>query len=77
MSSSEAKARIETMRGISRSHTQVRTFMKRNGLKYLKEGHIPVQANTIKQIKPILLLVDIRKIGNRNFIKYIFIRSKK
>jgi hypothetical protein len=49
MSSSEAKARIETMTGISRSPTQVRTFMKRNGLKYLKAGHIPSQANTIKQ----------------------------
>lgn len=49
MSSGEAKARIETMTGISRSPTQVRTFMKRNGLKYLKAGHVPAKADTAKQ----------------------------
>lgn len=49
MSSSEAKARIEAMTGISRSPTQVRAFMKRNGLKHLKAGHIPAKANTVKQ----------------------------
>lgn len=49
MSSGEAKARIETMTGISRSPTQVRAFMKRSGLKFLKAGHIPAKADTVKQ----------------------------
>jgi len=49
MSSGEAKDRIETMTGISRSPTQVRAFMKRNGLKYLKAGHVPAKADTAKQ----------------------------
>ena len=49
MNSGEAKARIEEMTGISRSPTQVRAFMKRNGLKHLKAGHIPAKADTAKQ----------------------------
>ncbi|MDX9909850.1 MAG: IS630 family transposase, partial [Mariniphaga sp.] len=49
MNSGEAKARIEEMTGISRSPTQIRAFMKRNGLKYLKAGHVPAKADTVKQ----------------------------
>jgi len=49
MSSGEAKARIEEMTGISRGPTQIRAFMKRNGLKYLKAGHVPAKADTAKQ----------------------------
>jgi len=35
MSSGEAKARIETMTGIIKTHVQVRVFMKCNGLTHL------------------------------------------
>ena len=45
----EAKSRIETMTGISRSPSQVRAFMQRHGLRYIKTGHIPAKADTEKQ----------------------------
>ena len=49
MNANEAKARIEELTGISRSPTQVRSFMKRHGLCYIKTGHIPAKADTEKQ----------------------------
>lgn len=49
MTINEAKWRIETMTGISRSPSQVRAFMKRHGLRYIKTGHIPAKADTQKQ----------------------------
>jgi transposase len=49
MSSSEAKLRIEDLTGISRSPSQIRQFMKRHGLHYIKTGHIPAKADTEKQ----------------------------
>lgn len=49
MSVNEAKARIEDLTTISRSPSQVRSFMKRHGLRYLQTGHIPAKADTIKQ----------------------------
>jgi len=49
MSSCEAKSRIEELTGISRSPSQVRAFMKRHKLRYLKTGHIPAKADTEKQ----------------------------
>jgi len=49
MTTAEAKARIESLTGISRSPTQVRAFMKRQGLRYLQTGHIPCKADTEKQ----------------------------
>ena len=49
MTTNEAKARIEELTGISRSPSQVRTFMKRHGLRYLQTGHIPAKADTAKQ----------------------------
>lgn len=49
MSSREAKSRIEELTGISRSPSQVRAFMKRHGLRYIKTGHIPAKADTEKQ----------------------------
>lgn len=49
MSAREAKMRIEEMTGISRSPSQIRTFMKHNGLRYIKIGHIPAKADTEKQ----------------------------
>ena len=38
MSACEAKSRIEELTGISRSPSQVRTFMKKQGLQYIKTG---------------------------------------
>jgi transposase len=49
MSAREAKSRIEKMTGISRSPSQIRTFMKHHGLRYIKTGHIPAKADTEKQ----------------------------
>jgi transposase len=45
----EAKSRIEAMTSISRSPSQVRSFMKRHGLRYIKAGHIPAKADVEKQ----------------------------
>ena len=49
MNANEAKVRIEAMTGISRSPSQVRAFMKRHGLRYIKTGHIPAKADIEKQ----------------------------
>ena len=49
MSACEAKSRIEELTGISRSPSQVRTFMKKQGLQYIKTGHIPAKADVEKQ----------------------------
>lgn len=49
MNANEAKARIEDLTGISRSPTQVRSFMKHHGFRYIKTGHIPAKADTAKQ----------------------------
>lgn len=49
MSVNEAKDRIENLTAISRSPSQVRSFMKRHGLRYLQTGHIPAKADTEKQ----------------------------
>jgi len=49
MSCCEAKSRIEELTGISRSPSQVRAFMKRHKLRYLKTGHVPAKADTEKQ----------------------------
>jgi len=48
-STREAKSRIEKLTGIRRSPSQVREFMKRHGLRYIKTGHIPAKADTEKQ----------------------------
>jgi len=49
MHAREAKSRIENLTGISRSPTQVRTFMKKHGLRYIKMGHIPAKADIEQQ----------------------------
>ncbi len=49
MNTAEAKQRISEMTGISRSEQQVRAFMKRHGLKFLKCGHIPAKADNEAQ----------------------------
>lgn len=45
----EAKSRIKKMTGINRSLTQIRCFMHRHGLHYIKMGHIPSKADNEKQ----------------------------
>jgi transposase len=42
----EAVIRIEELTGIKRGVTQVKAFMKRHGLKYIKMGHIPAKADS-------------------------------
>jgi len=44
--SAEARQVITDLTGIERSPTQVRTFMKRLGLRYRKVGHVPGKAAT-------------------------------
>lgn len=47
----EAKQRIKELTGIERSPTQIRAFMKRIGMKFIKTGHIPAKADRDKQEK--------------------------
>lgn len=49
LSTAEAAERIKELTGISRSQQQVRAFMKRHGLKFIKCGHIPAKADNEKQ----------------------------
>ena len=49
LTSGEAAQRIKEMTGIVRSTQQVRTFMKRHHLKFIKCGHIPSKANNEAQ----------------------------
>ena len=51
MNTNEARVRIEEMTGVSRSPSQIRAFMKRHGLRYIKTGHVPAKADTEKQRK--------------------------
>ena len=48
-SAAEAADRIGEMTGVQRSTQQVRIFMKRHGLKFLKCGHIPAKADNEQQ----------------------------
>lgn len=49
MNSAEAVCRIEELTGIKRGVTQVIKFMKRQGFRYRKMGHIPAKADAQKQ----------------------------
>ena len=49
MNASEATQRISEMTSIIRSEQQVRAFMKRHGLKFIKCGHIPSKADNETQ----------------------------
>lgn len=49
MNAAEATERISEMTGINRSEQQVRAFMKRHGLKFIKCGHIPSKADNEAQ----------------------------
>lgn len=48
-SAAEAAQRIREMTGMARSAQQVRTFMKRHGLKFIKCGHLPAKADNEQQ----------------------------
>ena len=49
MTATVAAERIREMTGISRSEQQVRAFMKRHKLKFIKCGHIPAKADNDNQ----------------------------
>ncbi|MBI4945603.1 MAG: winged helix-turn-helix domain-containing protein [Bacteroidetes bacterium] len=49
MSACEARSRIEELTGVNRSPSQVRAFMKRHKMRYIKTGHIPAKADAEKQ----------------------------
>ncbi len=49
MTAAQAAERIREMTGISRSEQQVRSFMKRHELKFIKCGHIPAKADNGQQ----------------------------
>jgi len=49
LNAAEAAERISEMTGINRSQQQVRAFMKRHGLKFIKCGHIPAKADNEAQ----------------------------
>jgi transposase len=49
MNAAEATQRISEMTGINRSEQQVRAFMKRHGLRFIKCGHIPAKADNEAQ----------------------------
>ncbi len=49
MTAGDAMQRISEMTGIIRSEQQVRSFMKRHGLKFIKCGHIPAKADNEAQ----------------------------
>ena len=51
LSSKEAGNRIFSMTGIKRCPTQIRAFMKRIGMRFLKLGHVPAKADPRKQKK--------------------------
>ncbi len=49
INASEAADRIMEMTGIDRSTQQVRVFMKRHGIRFIKCGHIPSKADNEAQ----------------------------
>ena len=68
MSTKEARSRIEAMTGC-RSLSQVRAFMKRHDLRYIKMGHIPAKADAVKQaewlsttFEPVKKTITIRRL---------------
>jgi len=58
MNSAEAKSRIENLTGISRSPSQVRSFMNNHGLGYRKMGHVPAKADAAKQHQWVQTILD-------------------
>ena len=49
LSAAQAAERIGEMSGLQRSTQQVRAFMKRHGLKFIKCGHVPSKADNEAQ----------------------------
>lgn len=69
MTATEAAERIFEMSGIKRSEQQVRVFMKRHGLKFIKCGHIPSKADNDAQhqwveteLKPVIEAAEQEKV---------------
>lgn len=69
MTASEAAQRISKMTGVTRSEQQVRAFMKRHGLKFIKCGHIPAKADNEAQhqwveteLKPVIAAAQEEKV---------------
>jgi transposase len=66
--SAEARKKIFELTGIERSLSQVRSFLKRHGLKYIKAAQIPSKANPEAQAKfleeKLNPLIDSAKEGN-------------
>lgn len=49
LSIKEAQDRIEKLTGIKRSHTQIRKFLMKLGMKFRKMGYVPSKADPEKQ----------------------------
>jgi transposase len=49
ISSNEALTRIKDLTGLTRSPTSVRNWMHKNGLKFVKMGHLPAKVDVVKQ----------------------------
>jgi len=69
ITASEAAERIKKLTGLVRSDQQVRAFMKRHGLKFIKCGHIPSKANNEAQhqwveteLKPVIEVAEQGKV---------------
>ncbi|HUZ57192.1 MAG TPA: helix-turn-helix domain-containing protein [Hanamia sp.] len=60
MTSAEAADRIKEMTGVSRSSQQVRVFMKRHELRFIKCGHIPAKADNDKSIYVAKTQIDLK-----------------
>ncbi len=65
LTANEATERIKDLTGLVRSPQQVRIFMKRHGLKFIKCGHIPSKADNKAQhdwveteLKPVIVAAE-------------------
>jgi transposase len=72
----EAQARVQTLTGIRRSRTQVRTFLRRLGCKRLKVAPIPAKADVVEQPAFLETQLKPRLAELRNCDQFI-IRSKR
>jgi len=69
LTAGQAAERIKNLTGLVRSSQQVRAFMKRHGLKFIKCGHIPAKANNEAQhqwveteLKPVIAAAEQGKV---------------
>jgi transposase len=63
----EAQQRIEKLTGLKRSHTQIRVFFRKIGMRFRKMGYVPSKADPEKQMdffkKKIEPLIELAKKG--------------